>query len=159
MEIERKYLVNDIPFDLSTFDKNEISQGYIVADPAVRIRRKNDKYILTIKSGGLLARHEFEKELTKDEFDELSQMVSGNIISKTRYIIPYNGLKIELDIFHDKFEGLKYAEVEFPDIEGAKSFIAPDYFGEEVTEDASYQNSSLSRMSPDEISLFLKNNK
>ena len=92
-------------------------------------------------------------------FDELSQMVSGNIISKTRYIIPYNGFKIELDIFHDKFEGLKYAEVEFPDIEGAKSFIAPDYFGEEVTEDASYQNSSLSRMSPDEISLFLKNNK
>ncbi len=158
MEIERKFLIKEIPFNLDAFEKNEISQGYISADPAVRIRQKNDIYILTIKSGGLIERHEFEKEINEKEYKELSKMVVGNIISKTRYKIPYNGYTIELDIFHDSFEGLIYAEVEFPSIEEAANFTAPEYFGKEVTEDAAYQNSSLSLLPKKEIRNFVERN-
>ncbi len=155
MEIERKYLVKVIPFGLEEYEKHEIEQGYLGTDPVVRIRKSDDRHILTIKSGGLLMRHEFEKDITLEEYDELSKMVRGNIISKTRYKIPYDIYTIELDIFHKAFDGLIYAEVEFKDVESAKSFKAPDYFLKEVTEDASYQNSSLSEMNPSDIESFI----
>ena len=49
MEIEKKFLVSDIP-DLSQAVKVfEIEQGYLCSEPTVRIRRKNDDYILTYK--------------------------------------------------------------------------------------------------------------
>lgn len=50
MEIEKKFLVSDIP-DLSQAVKVfEIEQGYLCSEPTVRIRRKNDDYILTYKN-------------------------------------------------------------------------------------------------------------
>ncbi len=158
LEIERKYLIKNIPFDPEEYPHYEISQGYVSTNPAVRIRKKNDRYILTIKTGGLLARQEFEKEIDEKDFNELSEMVSGNIITKTRYKIPYMGHTIELDIFHEDFDGLIYAEVEFESLEDAKSFIAPDYFYKEVTDDGSYQNASLSSLSKKEIRDFLTRN-
>ena len=46
MEIEKKFLVSDIP-DLSQAVKVfEIEQGYLCSEPTVRIRRKNNDYIL-----------------------------------------------------------------------------------------------------------------
>ena len=50
MEIEKKFLVSDIQ-DLSQAVKVfEIEQGYLCSEPTVRIRRKNDDYILTYKN-------------------------------------------------------------------------------------------------------------
>lgn len=50
MEIEKKFLVSDIP-DLSQAVKVfEIEQGYLCSEPTVRIRRKNNDYILTYKN-------------------------------------------------------------------------------------------------------------
>ena len=156
MEIERKYLVKDIPFSLEGYNKHEIEQGYVATDPVVRIRRSNDSYYLTIKGEGLLSRKEFEKEISEEEYNNLSEMVKGNIISKTRYKIPYDIYTIELDIFHKAFDGLIYAEVEFDSIESAENFIAPDYFFKEVTEEGVYQNSSLSSMNASDIKDFIE---
>lgn len=39
MEIERKYLVNEIPFDLEQLEKKKIAQGYLNTSPVVRIRQ------------------------------------------------------------------------------------------------------------------------
>ena len=39
MEIERKYLIHTIPFDLSSFPFRTIEQGYLCTNPVVRIRR------------------------------------------------------------------------------------------------------------------------
>ena len=156
MEIERKYLVKDIPFSLDGYKKHEIEQGYVATDPVVRIRRSNDNYYLTIKGEGLLTRKEIEKEITESEYNDLSEMVKGNIISKTRYKIPYDIYTIELDIFHKAFDGLIYAEVEFDSVEMADSFNAPEYFFKEVTQDSAYQNSSLSSMNPSDIKDFIE---
>ena len=50
MEIERKYLIDEIPFDLKDYPCKVIEQGYLNTDPVVRVRRSNDKHILTYKA-------------------------------------------------------------------------------------------------------------
>jgi CYTH domain-containing protein len=109
-----------------------------------------------------MKRTEIEKPLTEEEFDELSNMVVGNVINKRRYILPlkdYPDLKVELDIFSGIFEGLIIAEVEFPDTEIARSFKAPDYLKFDVTDNPKYQNSSLSLMNATEVSELLSASK
>ena len=56
MEIERKYLVKEVPSDLSDYKKCKISQGYLCTAPVVRIRRSDDEYYMTYKGKGLLER-------------------------------------------------------------------------------------------------------
>ena len=53
MEIERKYLIQKLPEDLDSFPFRELEQGYLCTDPVIRIRRDDDRYELTYKSGGL----------------------------------------------------------------------------------------------------------
>lgn len=156
MEIERKYLLKSIPEELDLKEKHSISQGYISTTPVVRIRQYDDQYILTIKSAGLMERIEVEKELTEEEFNELSTMVVGNLIQKDRYKIPLqDSLTLELDVFHGDFEDLIIAEIEFETIEKAESYNAPGYLSCEVTDQPKYQNSSLSSMSKKEIEALL----
>ena len=144
MEIEKKYLIDTIPFSLSDYNYFLITQGYISTEPVIRIRKSNNKYILTVKSKGLMIRDEFNTIITKDNFDSLSNKLEGNLIIKTRYNIPIdNNLTAELDIFTNRLEGLKLVEVEFASEKDANNFVAPDWFGKEVTLDSRYQNSSM----------------
>ena len=157
MEIERKFLVKKLPDDIESYPKHEISQGYISVAPVIRIRRSDERYILTVKSGGTLCREEYEINLTEEEYKKLSCKVEGNLISKTRYKIPLSdGHTAELDIFHELFEGLMYVEVEFEDVSSAENFKAPDYFGREVTEENGYTNSDLSSMQKEDIQSFIE---
>ena len=65
MEIERKYLVNEIPFDLEQLEKKKIAQGYLNTSPVVRIRRSNDDYYLTYKGSGMMVREEYNLPINK----------------------------------------------------------------------------------------------
>lgn len=146
MEIEKKYLLTKIPFDLSSFEKKEISQGYLCTSPVVRIRKSNDKYTLTYKGEGLMAREEYNLPLTKESYNQLSSKIDGILIEKTRYLIPLeNNLTAELDVFHGKLDSLMLVEVEFNSIEAANAFIPPSWFGEDVTFSNKYHNSNLSK--------------
>lgn len=148
MEIERKYLVNkeNLPENLEQFSSRRIEQGYLCTEPVVRIRRQNDEYFLTYKSKGLMSREEYNLPLTKEAYEHLKPKADGIVISKTRYLIPEkNGLTIELDVFHDDYEGLLLAEVEFSSEEEANTYVAPEWFGEDVTFSSEYHNSTLSK--------------
>ena len=117
MEIERKYLIEkeQLPENLSDYPFHRIEQGYLCTSPVVRIRRQDDEYFLTYKSKGLMAREEYNLPLTQEAYEHLKPKADGLVISKTRYLIPEkDGLTIELDVFHDDYEGLLLAEVEFP---------------------------------------------
>ena len=46
MEIERKYLVKQLPENLGKYPHFVIEQGYLCTEPTIRIRRKNNDYIL-----------------------------------------------------------------------------------------------------------------
>ena len=150
MEIERKYLIKDIntlPFNLNDYPHHAIEQAYLNTDPVIRVRRQDDDYYLTYKSKGLMAREEYNLPLDKNSYYHLLTKADGNILTKTRYEIPLNDhLTIELDIFHGKFDGLILAEVEFPTLEEAENFKAPEYFGEDVTFSTKYHNSTLSKL-------------
>ena len=146
MEIERKYLIDEIPFDLKDYSCKVIEQGYLNTDPVVRVRRSNDKYILSYKGSGLMVREEYNLPLNQKSYFHLLTKADGNIITKTRYLIPlFNSLTAELDIFHDIFDGRLLVEVEFNSIEDANSFIPPEWFGEDVTYDKKYHNSNMSK--------------
>ncbi len=155
MEIERKFLVdlNKNPYDLASAKFHSIEQAYLCTAPVVRIRKEDDNYYLTYKSKGnyegdkwMLAHEEYNLPLTEEAYLHLREKADGNIITKKRYILPLDDeLFIELDIFEGKFDGTVLAEVEFPDIETAESFIKPDWFTEDVTYDSKYYNSVMSQ--------------
>ena len=146
MEIERKFLIKQIPEGCTSFPCRQIEQAYLNTDPVVRVRRDNDDYYLTYKGKGLLSREEYNLPLNQKSYFHLLTKADGNIITKTRYLIPlFNSLTAELDIFHDIFDGRLLVEVEFNSIEDANSFIPPEWFGEDVTYDKKYHNSNMSK--------------
>lgn len=152
MEIERKFLVKQIPLNLEHYPSEHIEQGYLNTTPVLRIRRKNDDYIFTYKSTGLMSREELEVPLTKEAYEHLVPKCDGNLISKTRYCIPEeHGYTIELDVFHGCLEGLLLAEVEFPSEEEALSFSAPDWFACDVTQESTFHNSQMITVNPEEL--------
>lgn len=147
MEIERKYLISsqNLPTDYDSFPFHKIEQGYLCTEPVVRVRREDDTYYLTYKSAGLMEREEYNLPLTREGYEHLLTKCDGNIITKTRYLLPLPPYTIELDVFHGVFEGLLLAEVEFPSAEEANAFVPPSWFGEDVTFSSQYHNSTMSR--------------
>ena len=142
MEIERKFLIKDLP-DLTQYKSQHITQGYLSTDPVVRVREDGDQYYLTYKGKGMLAREEANLPLTKESFEHLVKKADGKIIQKTRYLIPLDPYTIELDVFEGDHAPLIMAEVEFPSIEEANAFVPPAWFGEDVTQNKRYHNSNM----------------
>ena len=160
MEIERKFLIKELPENLSSYQFLTLEQAYLCTDPVVRIRRQDQEYYLTYKGKGLMAREEYNLPLNEQAYRHLLEKADGSVISKKRYLIPIAepsfaegfvvpsqplDLKIELDIFDSPFAPLIIAEVEFPDEKTANAFLPPDWFFKDVTNDPKYHNSNLSR--------------
>ena len=157
MEIERKYLMKMPPRNLGDYNKSEIEQAYLCTEPVIRIRKKDQEYILTYKSKGLMEREELEVPLDEKSYQHLLKKCDGSVISKTRYYIPIDdGLTVEVDIFKHGYDGLIIAEVEFPDRETADSFRPPMWLKKEVTEDIRFHNSNLCMMSDNERITLLR---
>ncbi len=147
-EFERKYLIRTIPIDLDQYPKEEIAQGYVVVaedGTEVRVRRKELKFYLTIKSGGTGVRAEREIEINQNQFNELWPTTEGRRIEKVRYKIPYKNKTIELDVYRGSLKGLIVAEVEFLNENDYKNFKPPEWFEEEITERSEYKNQNLAR--------------
>lgn len=145
MEIERKFLTKNIPFDITAYPYKQISQAYISFSPTIRIRQSDENYILTVKGKGHLAREEFELPLTKADYDKLFEKTEGTPVVKKRYLVPVEGgYTAEVDLYEGELTGLMTTEVEFSSMEAAESFAAPDWFGEDVSEEKAYKNTSLS---------------
>lgn len=144
MEIERKFRMTSLPENWESFPSSLIEQAYISRDPVIRVRRRDDRYILTVKGGGLMARQEFELPLTKESYEHLKEKAEGNLIRKRRVLIPLPPYTVEMDIFEEPFHDMILAEVEFPTIEEAEAFTAPAWLGQDVTSDTRYHNSVMS---------------
>lgn len=143
MEIERKFLIRELPQNLTSYPHHEIEQAYLNENPVIRIRKRDDDYILTYKSRGLMVRQELEVPLTREAYEHLLSKADGRIISKTRYLIPDGPYTVELDVFHGDLEPLLLAEVEFDSEEAAQDFPMPDWFEKDVTMDPAYHNVTM----------------
>ena len=154
MEIEKKYLVKYVPEDLEKYDRWEIEQAYLCSDPTIRIRKKDNDYILTYKSRHipdegekgekLCVAREVELPLTPSAYESLLKKREGRCILKTRYRIPFQNYIIELDVFHGDLDGFLLAEVEFDSLEEGQAFVPPKWFGRDVSGDYRYTNNYLS---------------
>ena len=147
MEIEKKYLLKEVP-ELEKFEHHKIEQAYLCTGPVVRVRREDETYYMTYKGSGMMSREEYNLPLTKESYEHLKAKADGNVISKTRYLIPLEetGLVAEVDVFEKPFAPLVMAEVEFESEEQANAFVEPAWFGEDVTFDGRYHNSYMSKM-------------
>lgn len=172
VEIEKKFTVKELPDNLDSFPYHEIEQGYLNVHPAIRVRRQDDTYYMTYKSSkesentGNIGQTEYNMPLDKASYEHLAAKADGNVIRKTRYLIPINedafspgflrenpeleemikkgNIKIELDVFKAPFEGTIVAEVEFPTEEAARCYNPAAWFLEDVTADPKYRNSYMS---------------
>jgi adenylate cyclase len=157
MEIERKYAIQAMPFDLEKYHMKKIEQGYLCYNPILRIRKSNEMYYLTYKSksniskkkrGDPIIREEVELPLNMEAFEKLKKKIDGNIIYKTRYLIPLKeGFTVELDVFGEQLSGLIFAEVEFPDEKTANEFRPPAWLGKDLSSDRRFSNHYLSKIS------------
>ena len=147
VEIERKYLVDTPPPDLATdWAATRIEQGYlaITDDVEVRVRRRGDTYALTVKSSPALARVEEELAIDAERFARLWRLTEGRRVVKTRHTRDAgDGLVYELDVYEGAVAGLMTLEVELPDEQAARAFVAPPWAGADVTGDPRYANQSL----------------
>lgn len=156
IEIERTYLVKNVPSVMESGKKSEIRQGYFSGLPSpLRIRQKDNYFELTKKfpkkSGDQSTHEEINLPIKKEEFDRLWPLTARSL-EKTRYCVPLPaGLVGELDIFHGKLEGLVFVEVEFTSREQMDAFQPPDWFGVDVTDEEFSVNSFLAGSSYNEI--------
>ncbi len=146
-ETERKFLVKG-EFRHLAVRKIAITQLYLSKDPqkTIRLRIADDKAFLTIKTPlttESIARSEWEFQISVADANEMMKICLPGKVIKTRYLIPSGKHKFEVDVFHDKNEGLVIAEVELESED--QQFEIPDFIGEEVTGNPAYYNSNLAK--------------
>ena len=147
-EIERKFLLKQLPPLFEGAEGAPIEQGYLAIEPKgcqVRLRKKGALFFLTAKRGEGTVRDEHEIELTPAQFEALWPMTAGRRLTKTRHEIPYEGWTVEIDIYSGKNSGLVVAEVEFDSEEAARNFVPPAWFGQDVSDRPEYGNRNLAR--------------
>lgn len=162
LENELTFLVKKLPKDLKkkTKKREKILQGYLSrGDYPLRIRQKGKVYELTRKKpkkpGDFSCHKEETVHLRKDEF-EILWPLTVKYLRKTRYYYPLpGGLITEVDIFEEKLKGLIFVEVEFPDKKSMKSFVPPDWFGRDITQEHWSVNAFLAGKSFNQIKQFL----
>ena len=145
-EIEQKFLVLNEDFKQTAIRVHHIEQGYLKQNhPTVRIRIKDDDAFITIKGKSTadgLTRDEWEYPIPRHEAQEMMNLCSPPPLRKERYIVPHSGHIWEVDVFHDRHEGLVIAEVELTDEQ--EEIELPQWIGREVTGDIRYYNAFLS---------------
>jgi CYTH domain-containing protein len=140
-------LVQDAPPEALAAPAERIDQGYLTigADGAeTRVRRRGERCMLTVKSGSGMVRSEREIELSVAQFEALWPATEGVRVEKVRHALRTDdGHLIEFDVYEGALAGLMIAEVEFDDPWGAEAFVAPYWFGRELTAEPAFRNQNL----------------
>lgn len=149
IEIERKFLVDDIPFDLASCDRIEMRQGYLLIDDerklSVRIRQQKPDFRLTIKSGTGVVRTEVDLPIDEADFEALWPDAKAISLEKTRYVKSVDDNVYEIDVYEASLAPLVVVEVEFATVEDSNAYVPPPWLGREVTHDVRYLNQNLAR--------------
>ena len=145
VEIERKFLVHNAPFD--TWGTGvKIEQGYLARgqEATARVRTFGAKGFLTIKGKTTgISRQEFEYEIPLEDAQALLTLCEGGIIIKRRWLVEIESHIWEVDRFEGDNAGLIVAEIELKTEK--ELFTKPKWLGPEVSDDPRYFNGALSR--------------
>ncbi len=141
VELERTFLVKEIPSDLKDAANKEMIDIYYPKEsehPVLRLRKNGEKYEMTkkepAKEGDASTMIEQTIKLTPEEYAALSQL-PGKKVHKIRYAYTYNGHEGEIDIFQGDLAGLVLADFEFTTEEDKEAFTMPDFCLAEITQE------------------------
>ena len=148
LEIERKFLVKNDAFKKVSFQQKIIKQGYLNSDKnrTVRIRISYHQGFITVKGVSNAygaTRFEWEKEIDVTEATEMLSLCETTIIDKNRFMVESGKHIFEIDEFYGDNQGLIIAEIELNSEN--ETFEKPTWLGAEVTGNAKYYNSYLSK--------------
>lgn len=153
VEIERKFLPASDTWRSGVARSTRMLQGYLVgaealasgqAKAAVRVRIAGDAAWLTVKAAVAgIERAEFEYPLPVADATAMLQTLCGDVVEKTRHIVPLDGFEFEIDEFLGDNRGLVVIELELA--EAAQAFPRPKWLGREVTDQVRYYNVNLAR--------------
>lgn len=149
-EIERKYLLRELPPRALDGRRISMAQGYL---PGTQIRERlrrevtDDEVVLrrTIKLGRGIERIELEEAIDEAFFEALWPLTQGRRVVKTRYVVVEGERAFEIDAFEDR--ELFVAEVELDsihDVVELPDWLSP-YVIREVTDEPGYVNANLAR--------------
>lgn len=162
IELERTFLVREIPPELKNCDCVEVCDLYIPrkeGHPILRLRMRGDNFEITKKiptdENDASCQHEHTITLTKEEYDILNR-AKGRRIRKLRYFYPYEGSIGEIGIFQDDLRGLVLADFEFRTVAEKDSFKMPGFCLADVTQDLMFAGGSLAGMKYEELREGLK---
>lgn len=151
MEIERKFLLTDIPPEAVAMPPILIEQGWIPGT-LIRERLRRSTYpdgrvrcTRTIKLGQPEARIEIEDDTANVLFQAMWPLTSSARIRKRRHVVQDGMHAWEIDVFADR--DLVLAEVELSTLGESVSipeWLAP-YIVREVTGETAYLNSQMAR--------------
>ncbi|MET0908534.1 MAG: adenylate cyclase [Ilumatobacteraceae bacterium] len=146
-EIERKFLVADVPHDDVLGPGVPMRQGYLAGEGDVesRIRITPGGARLTVKAGRGVARTEVELDVPVDEAEALWPHTEGRRREKVRHRVVVPGGTAEVDRYAGPLDGLWTVEVEFASEADASAFVAPAWFGDELTTLDGWSNGALAR--------------
>ena len=150
VEIERKYLLSDLPTEARSVAAVEIEQGYLPGERLTeRLRHLRDngseRWVRTVKLGTGTVRTEVEEPTTRELFVAMWPLTEGRRVRKRRYAIVDGPLTWQIDEFLDR--PLVLAEVELPSesvIVEPPTWLAPVVV-REVTNEPDFTNASLAR--------------
>jgi adenylate cyclase len=150
-EIERKYLLRELPERVVDAPSLDIDQGYLPGErinERIRRTRGSDglRYYRTIKAGSGIERLEIEEETSELFFATVWPLTRGCRVHKRRYLVPEAELTWEIDEFLDR-DGLWLAELELRSVDDVVVLPAwlRSVIEREVTDDPQYTNHALAR--------------
>jgi CYTH domain-containing protein len=132
-EIERRFLVKELPEDLDKYPFEVLEDNYVPLNrkhPIIRIRRIGNKFFITKKTLQREDSHSFATEETiilDDEEYEFLKNIPGKKLKKKRYRYKYNGMDCEIDVYEGDLKGLVMIDFEFDNEEEFRNFEKPDF--------------------------------
>lgn len=157
MEIERKFLVKELP-DLSDIKPVRYERYYLNKDgPSVeRIQKKGDRYEFESKKTISPLEHDKQKRyINQDEFEHLRKGKEADGIVRDGYMLSTNP-EVSIKIYHDRFEGFVRAEVEFSSKEAAEAYVPESWMGAEITTSPLGADARLLHLTKDEFLSLLQ---
>lgn len=148
-DIERVFIVKEVPKDLIPFETKKVYQNYLSVskDTEIRIRLQDEngvrKYDMAFKNGTGLTRVKENIKIKEVDYYNVSNKIDEKPLVKFRQFYPLGDGQVMIDQYLETSEQLMLAEVEFSSEEEAKTFVPPVWFGEEVTYNENFKNKNL----------------
>lgn len=145
LEIERKFLLRNDGWRAHAHSARRMRQGYLSGEggrASMRVRIDDREARLNIKAAVVgSARAEYDYPIPRADAEEILDTLCVGVVDKTRHLVDFAGHRWEVDEFEGANAGLVVAEIELDAVDEA--FTAPDWLGEEVTEQRRYYNHAL----------------